>query len=823
MLKRHPLQTTLEINLLGAFRTKVGGVPVEDCRWGRRSAKSLVKLLALKPHHALHREQVMDLLWAECEPETAVNHLNKAIYRARRALEPELKKGSDSRFISTPNKQIILNCSTDVSLFVDADEFERLASVAVRNNDLEAGRKAIDLYYGDLLTEDIYEDWIFVRRESLRILYRKAATKTAELYAAAGEQQTCIKILQNLAGEDAADERVQRDLMIILAETGSKYQALKQFEQCRAALAALDIEPEPETLRLEQSIKCGKIISTRNKSKSAPAETAAPIVVPTPHITPLTFQNGIIKSAKFLPDGKTIVLSAAWDGNDAELYSMRLETGEMRRLVINEAEIFAVSSAGEMALGLKPSFWNMTNSITTLAKLPLSGKSPRKILKDVQCADWHPSKKADCSLPDEQFLAVVCERNAKNCLEHPIGNVIFETGGWISHPRFSPDGKKIAFIEHPIPMDDEGYVVVLDLENKDRNKQILTDKWITIQGLAWLKDEIWFTASRKVTTRSLHAVNLKGAERLIYRGTGNLKLHDISKSGAVLITDEKSQIRTIVRHAADGIERDLSWHERTFPRDISDDGETLLIEESGTVGRSHYSAYIRKIDGSSTNIIGSGAPLALSPDEKYVLLRIPSPDNHLALLTIETGEIKPLERDSANSLIYQEYVCFFPDGKRFLFAANEIDGGTRIYIQNIDGGSPECFTPDEEGTRMYCNHSISPDGRQVVLKNPENKLALYQIKDGTSLPLKNLGEDFYLNRWTDDGEHLFIRQMNGLPTVIYKYNMASGTKQKWLELIPKDLAGINQITSIKFTPDGKTYAYAYIQEFSDLYLMEDFD
>ncbi len=813
-------QPVLEIFLLGRFQVKIDGVPIDEKIWVRRSAKSLVKLLTLKPFHALHREQIMDLLWAEQSPETGVNNLNKAIYRARRSFEPDLAKGSKSRFILTQKNQVILD--SPGSLFVDLDEFERLANYALHNNDLETGQKAIELYRGDLLTEDIYEDWIFTRRESMQILFRKTATKTAEIYAARGDQSASIEILNKLIAEDATDEHIQRLLMRFYAETGSKYQALKQFENCRAALRAFGIEPDTETIRLEQSIKRGEIIPAQKKFKAAPAQTNAPIAISSPHITPLTFQNGIIKSAKFLPDGKTIVLSADWDGDVSELYTLSLKTNEIYRLGIKDAEVYAVSSAGEIAAALKPRFWNVFNSIATLAKPSLSGESPRKLLKDVQYADWHPSKNAHTSLPDEQFLAVVSEKNGKNFLEYPIGNTIYKTGGWLSHPRFSPDGKKIAFIEHPIPMDDEGYIVVLDLEDKDRNKQILTDKWITAQGLAWLKDEIWFTASRKGTQRMLNAVDLKGVERPIYRGIGNLKLHDISKSGAVLVTDDKRQSRTIVRHAADGIERDLSWHEHTFPRDISDDGETLLIEESGTVSRDHYSAYIRKIDGSSTKIIGSGAPLALSPDEKYVLLRIPSPDNHLALLTIETGEIKPLEKDSANSLIYQEYVCFFPDGKRFLFAANEIDGGTRIYIQNIDGGSPDCFTPDE-GVRMYCNHSISPDGKQVVLKNPENKLALYQIKDGTSSLLKNLGKEFYLTRWTDDGENIFIRQMNELPTVIYKYNMASGAKQKWLELIPKDLAGINQITSMKLTPDGKTYAYAYIQEFSDLYLMKDFE
>ena len=812
-------QPLLEISLLGRFQAKTDGVPVDEKCWVRRSAKSLVKLLALKPFHALHREQIMDLLWAEYEPETASNNLNKAIHSARRTLEPNLTKGCHSRFILTQKNQIIL-ASPD-SLSVDLDEFEKLANYAIRNNDLEAGQKAIELYRGDLLTEDIYEDWIFTRRESMRILFRKTATKTAELHAAQNNLAASIGILKKLIAEDATDEHIQRLLMRFYAETGSKYQALKQFEQCRAALAALGIEPEPETLRLEQNIKCGEIIPTKNGFHPAPAKSAAPIIVSSPRFTPLTFHNGLIKSANFLPDGKTIVFSAAWDGGDAELYTTRLKTSEMRRLGIKDAWVFSISSAGELAVALKSKFLHGFSSTANLAKLTPAGSVPCELSKDVQWADWHPSKNGRSSFPDARFLAVVRERNGKNCLEYPIGNVIYETGGWISHPRFSADGKKIAFIEHPLPADDGGFVVFLDLEDKIKKKQILTDNRVTIAGLAWLNDEIWFTASREAITRTINAVNLKGEERLIYRGTGRLTLRDISKSGKALVTEDSIRFHIATRHASERFERDLSWHDWTLPRDLTDDGETLLLEEAGVSGGNHFSAYIRKIDGSSTQKIGSGSALALSPDGKYALLRTNSLHNRLGLMLIGAGEMIPLKTDPSNSLIYQAYACFFPDGKRILFAANKIDGERRIYVQNIDGGNPVCLTPDEEGVEMFSSRSISPDGRQAALINAENRLSLYQTTGGASSPLKNLEKGFSLVRWAGDGENLFVRRRGEAPAVVYKYNLASGKKEKWLELMPKDTSGVNQISRILLTPDGKTYAYSYSRELSDLYLIED--
>ncbi|MEP7038965.1 MAG: hypothetical protein ABI891_11555, partial [Acidobacteriota bacterium] len=530
------------------------------------------------------------------------------------------------------------------------------------------------------------------------------------------------------------------------------------------------------------------------------------------------------KTANFLPDGKTIVFSAAWNGGDVELYTMHLETGEMRGLGIKDAAVFAVSSAGELAVALKSTYIAGTFSPSTLAKLTSADGNLLELSTDVQWADWHPSKNSDASISDKKFLAVVSVRNGKNCLEYPIGNVIYETGGWLSHPRFSHDGKKIAFIEHPLAWDDSGVIVLLDLEkNENKKKQILTDKRKTIQGLDWFKDEIWFTASRGGNSRIINKVNQKGEERPIYRGTGTLTLHDFSKSGKALVTDDKLRYRVAARYAGEDSERDLSWHDWTLARDISDDGKTLLFEEAGLSGGLDYSTYIRNIDGSSTKKIGDGSALALSPDGKYALMRMQSPHNQLVLMPIDEGEPKPIATDSSNSLIYQVYASFFPDGQRILFSAKKNDGGTRIYIQKIDGGNPICITPDEEGIQLYSSHSISPDGRFVVLNDSADRLLLYQISDGKSTPLKNLEKGFFIVRWESDGENILIQQRGEMPAVVYKYNLATGTKEKLLEIMPKDSMGVNFISRILLTPDCKTYAYSYIHQLSDLYLIEDFE
>src|ERR1041385_3152566 len=91
--------SSLKVHLLGPFRIMVGDAPVADIHWARRIPKQLVKLLALQPHQQLHREQGMELLWPEREPESVSNSLHKAIHMARRTLVPELHSAADSRFI----------------------------------------------------------------------------------------------------------------------------------------------------------------------------------------------------------------------------------------------------------------------------------------------------------------------------------------------------------------------------------------------------------------------------------------------------------------------------------------------------------------------------------------------------------------------------------------------------------------------------------------------------------------------------------------------------------------------------------------------------
>ena len=130
----------------------------------------------------------------------------------------------------------------------------------VKSGAAAACETAIDLYQGDLLNEDAYEDWAATRREQLRELYHRLLSKLSNVYEAQGDQQQSIEPLRKLIAVDAANEQAHRDLMRLYALTGSRHQALRQYQQCVEVLRReLDAEPEPATLELYRQIESGAL------------------------------------------------------------------------------------------------------------------------------------------------------------------------------------------------------------------------------------------------------------------------------------------------------------------------------------------------------------------------------------------------------------------------------------------------------------------------------------------------------------------------------------------------------------------------------------
>ena len=248
---------SLGVGLLGGFRVERGGVERPVSAWQRRSAKTLTKLLATYPRHALHREQILEILWADVDPESALNSFGKALYAARRAFEPELPPRQASAYLRLTDSMLALN--TD-HVAIDADRFQQLAESALRSEDLGAYEAALAAYGGELLPEDRYEDWCAERRDFLSGLHIRLLLGLSQALENRGAFGASIDPLREALQHDPTREDVHRRLMVLYAEMGSRDQAVRQYQLCHDVLRReLDLAPEKATVALFQDVLANRI------------------------------------------------------------------------------------------------------------------------------------------------------------------------------------------------------------------------------------------------------------------------------------------------------------------------------------------------------------------------------------------------------------------------------------------------------------------------------------------------------------------------------------------------------------------------------------
>ena len=132
--------------------------------WRQRRAAAIVKLLALEPTRARRREQLLEILWPDLDPESAANNLRVALHHARLGFE---RAGAPAGVFLLREGDLVVLGPRDQTI-VDVDTFAEEARHAWQSADPAVAAQAAALYAGDLLPEDPYEDWAASRREGLR-------------------------------------------------------------------------------------------------------------------------------------------------------------------------------------------------------------------------------------------------------------------------------------------------------------------------------------------------------------------------------------------------------------------------------------------------------------------------------------------------------------------------------------------------------------------------------------------------------------------------------------------------------------------------------
>jgi eukaryotic-like serine/threonine-protein kinase len=504
----------------------------------------------------------------------------------------------------------------------------------------------------------------------------------------------------------------------------------------------------------------------------------------------ITFRTGSIGNARFTPDG-SVIYSAVYEGGQDQLYMATMNENGAREIGIKDAEILSISKNGELAIRVNTQILPGYARAGTLARVPLSGGTPREMLDNVQDADW---------AADGEKMAVIryVPENGHWKLEYPVGKVLLDGVDWISHPKISPDGKMVAFLDHESPAgDDQGSVALIDLDGKEKK---LVGGYVSVEGIVWAPNgkELWYTATRKGNAENLRGVTLSGKERAITNVPGGMWLADIRNGDLLTVAH---QIKIGIKGVAPGKtdEHELGWLGWGIARDISWDGTKIIFEEEGDGGGPDYTVFLRDTDGSPPVKIGQGIGLAISPDKKWVITK-PNKSGALYVVPTGAGEMRQLTHDE----VKYDAARYLPDGKHLVAVGIEKGHGIRDYLVDVSSGNSKPLTPEGIGGAR-----LTQDGASVFVRNSEGKPGTWSIEGGSFKPIAGLDAKYAVIGSSQDGKELIVMDRTSTDRVskVLKFDLATQKVTPWKTFGSPGLFSGPPV----FSRDGRAYYYVYTQ------------
>ncbi|MFN8010862.1 MAG: protein kinase [Holophagaceae bacterium] len=456
---------------------------------------------------------------------------------------------------------------------------------------------------------------------------------------------------------------------------------------------------------------------------------------PAPSYTRVNLRPGTLHAARFTPDGQEILLAGQWGQEAFGLSVYRPDKREEQDLPFAGTNLLAVAPDGEMLLAQAPSGSYFT-FLGTLASAGSRKVAPKPLMGQVAYADR--SAKGD--------LAVVTGTWGNTHVECPPGHPIpLEGTAWCSWPRFSPDGRTLAFLAHPNASSVAGSLAVYDLASG--RVEMLPGRYSSLQGLAWRGEELWYTAAERGPVQALRARRPGGPERLVLRLPGDFALHDVRSDGTALLALQQDEDQTYFLEEGRPL-RDLSWG-LGIPWELSDDGETYVFQEYSNMDGLVSDGYAGRTAGGPPVLLSrASSPPGLSPDGSMAAVLIAEPSLHVQLIPLGTGAPRALPPGSCTT-----HPGLAPllsrDGRQVFWVAAEKGKGYRYLVQDLAGGPPRTLT--EEGVGYG---RLSPDGRSLLtadgrIWDTRAPGAAPRVAKGTGP-----GTDWRVARWSEDSRRL---------------------------------------------------------------------
>ncbi len=254
----------LRVQTLGPFRVWRGTKEISPSEWRREKARRLFQVLITYRRTMLDRDQILEMLWPDLDPETAKRDFKVALSTLCKVLEPERQEGMPSAYIIRDRSRYGLRPGADIWLDVEEMEKEITSGDKLLNLEpdkaLEHYKRALVLYGGDYLEDCLYESWCSEERERILILYLRTAERVAELLARKEVWDEVLNVCRAILARDPCWEQAYRWMMLAYARTGRRAQALKTYRKCVERLRKeLQVDPSPATVQLYEEIRNARL------------------------------------------------------------------------------------------------------------------------------------------------------------------------------------------------------------------------------------------------------------------------------------------------------------------------------------------------------------------------------------------------------------------------------------------------------------------------------------------------------------------------------------------------------------------------------------
>ncbi len=253
-----PRVMRLEVRCLGRFEVRSAWKQVE--RWQSVKAKSVFQYLMTRPREPVIKDVLMETLWPDCEPQAASNNLKVAMHGLRHALSRLFQEKESFPYVLFQQGSYLM--SPEIDLWVDIEEFEqhwvagrRLEKEGKLTEAMREYELGEELYRGDYLENELYEEWTLLHREALKDTYITILGKLADHSMEMADYESCIIYCQKILTKDPCREDAYRRLMRCYSRLGQRNRALRWYEICRRTIQAeLDTTPDRETTALHHQL-----------------------------------------------------------------------------------------------------------------------------------------------------------------------------------------------------------------------------------------------------------------------------------------------------------------------------------------------------------------------------------------------------------------------------------------------------------------------------------------------------------------------------------------------------------------------------------------